>query len=252
MHYLIGIALIASMSLLALPQTAFAQGAEAAEVARRVEQLSGEGAQRYRAGDFKGAIDLFTQAYALKPVPNLLYNIARCHEQLQNWKEAIAFYERFIVAPDVESEARQHAMQQVQSIREIAGLQRERDQREPTPVAPAPQPEPVAKPNRTAAYVTLGAGVGLLATGGVFGLMASGTETAFHDAPKAEDRKSLRQTGQTQALIADVCFVSGAAAAVVGTYLFVRAKPDERPASTVSLHPWFAPTGAGLGLKLGF
>lgn len=254
MHHFICMALIASLTMLVLPSQGYAQSTDPAEVARKVEQLSSEGAQRYRARDFEGAIRYFEDAYALEPVPNLLYNIARCHEQLQNWDEAISYYELFIVAPDVESEARQHAMGQVQSLREIANRQASSSSTEPreTGAPGVSEPVPEAAPDRTAAYATLGTGVGILAVGGVFGFMASKSESAFHSAQTPEERLSARDSGQTQALIADVCFASGALVTLVGTYLFIKASPKEQAPTAVSWQPWLSPGGAGLGFSVGF
>ncbi|MFU8806550.1 MAG: hypothetical protein ACNA8W_22255, partial [Bradymonadaceae bacterium] len=89
MRQFIFMALITSLACLIAPLHVFAQSPDAPEIARKVEQLSSEGAQKYRAQDYESAISLFGQAYELEPVPNLLYNIAKCYEQLEDWDNAI-------------------------------------------------------------------------------------------------------------------------------------------------------------------
>lgn len=237
------------------------QPADGAEIARKVEALSSQGAQKYRNQDFAGAVELFLQAYELEPVPNLLYNIAKCYERMDDWDNAIAFYERFVVAPDVESEARQHALEQVQTLR--ARVQQERGGEpgdDSAPVTPpdgdaVATPTPAAAPNRTAAYITLGAGAVLLAGGGTFGWLASMSEQDFRNATTPDARLEARDSGKTQALVADGLFVAGALTMLVGTYLFITASPTASPATTAgaaSVSPWISKTGAGVGVSWGF
>ncbi|MFU8805518.1 MAG: tetratricopeptide repeat protein, partial [Bradymonadaceae bacterium] len=254
MRFLIYMAFLTSLLGLIAPSHVYAQSPDSRETALKVEELSSEGATKYRARDFKGAISIFRQAYSLEPVPNLLYNIAKCYEQLEDWDNAIVYYEQFMVAPDVESEARQHAMGQVQSLREISSMQAgDGTTTEPPPTDPEPKVEPPPPaPDRTSAYVTLGAGMGLLVTGGVFGLLASSSESQFHGATTPEDRLAARDSGQTQALIADIFFASGALVTLVGTYLFVKASPKDQAPAAASLQPWLSPEGAGLGFRVGF
>ncbi|MBA2662418.1 MAG: hypothetical protein H0U74_09005 [Bradymonadaceae bacterium] len=262
MRNLISIVLIAGLAMAAPVSTAFAQQpADQSEIARKVEVLSSQGAQKYRAQDFSGAIDAFKQAYELESVPNLLYNIAKCYEKIEDWDNAIVYYERFVVAPDVESEARQHALAQVQKLRERnanasdpndprpAGDDRDKDQ---LPLTPDPKPK---SPDRTVAYITLGSGVGLLAIGGTFGWLASVSEQEFRNADPTDTagRQAAQETGSTRALIADGLFIVGGVVTVIGTYLFITATPsDTAAASGVAFSPWFSPSGAGLGMSLGF
>ncbi|MBL9038620.1 MAG: tetratricopeptide repeat protein [Archangium sp.] len=65
------------------------------------------GQKAYDVGEFSTALASYTEAYKLKPLPGFLFNIAQCHRQLGNFKEASFFYGRFIdnskpEAPNVE------------------------------------------------------------------------------------------------------------------------------------------------------
>lgn len=232
--------------------TAQAQEEDSAQVARQVEDLNRQAAAEFRAGNFEEAIDLFEDAYALQPVPNLLYNIGRCYEQLEEWDEAIRYFERFITAPDVETQAREHAMEKVQSLREIKAAIARGEEPEPRDDDPI---GPVDGPNRTPAFAAIGGGLALVGGGVVMGLMASGNASQISDTDLSyDDRLAARNSARTQGIVADVLYVSGAAVTLVGIYLFVTAgSADDAPAPTAGIfQPWITRDSAGLGFYIGF
>src|SRR5690554_2857852 len=161
MKHAISVLLSVALVSAALPSAVFAEdlteGTAAAgdetlspeERARRVESLASSGADAYRSGDFEGAIRAFQEGYRLEPVPNLLYNIAKSYEKLEKYADAVDYYQRFVVAPEVDSSARQAALDRIESLREIAQLKsRQNDSKsgpdDPSPanpVAPAPRSE---------------------------------------------------------------------------------------------------------------
>lgn len=52
--------------------------------------------QLYQADKFAAALEKFQEAQALKPHPVILFNIARCHEQLGATREALAAYREYL------------------------------------------------------------------------------------------------------------------------------------------------------------
>lgn len=50
----------------------------------------------YRLGRFTEALDGYTRAYEIYPVPALLFNIAQCHRNLKDYAKAIFFYEGYL------------------------------------------------------------------------------------------------------------------------------------------------------------
>ncbi len=262
MRYILTILLSAGLIFSMPVSTAFAQqAADSTEVAQKVETLSSQGAQKYRAQDYRGAITAFEQAYELEPVPNLLYNIAKCYEKLEDWDRAISFYERFVVAPDVESDARQHALSQVQTLRQKTQTRQDPDQTgqadqgNVTPQQPYMPSPKEAGPDRTLSYIVLGSSAGLLATGGIFGLLASQDETQFQAAASTDTelRRSTRDSGKTKALVADGLFIAGGITAIVGTYLLLTAKaPDTQATNTAMVTPWVSKSSAGIGMSFDF
>lgn len=260
MNRLMTALLAAGLVLGGVPTLGFAD-----EKTEKVEELSSAGAQAYRSGDFEKAIELFQKAYDLQPVPNLLFNIAKCYEKIENWDKAVENYEKFVVAPDVESEARQQAMDRIDALNKVVAAEKERkrqeelaaqeQQRQQEQQQQQQQQPPPEEPSAdyTWAYVTLGTGIALLAGGGVFGLMASSQEGAFKTSDDVDVKRDARSKGRTFALVADSMMGAGAVATIIGIVLFATASPEEPAAEgSASLTGWIVPDGGGVGLTWTF
>ena len=229
---------------------AFAE-ADAEEITRQVEDLSARGADRFRAGNYRAALVLFEEAYGLQPVPNLLYNMGRASEELEEWEPAIEYFERFLTADDVEARAREAALSRIQSIRTrqqaTAATSFGDDQ---TPEPPTAEP-----PNRTPAFALLGTSAALLTGGIIMGVSASQSANQISDPDLGYDaRLDARTQARTHALVADALYLSSAATAAVGIYLLVSAgKSSDQPSvASRSLSPWFGTDGAGFTFQVGF
>ena len=87
-----------AVSFCAPPGSAVAQVGGAISEARRddAEILIAQAVERYHAEDFDGAIKVFRDAYVLQGDPNLLFNIARCHEALGQPLPARQHYEAYL------------------------------------------------------------------------------------------------------------------------------------------------------------
>lgn len=55
-----------------------------------------KGQKAYDLGDFKTALDGYSEAYRLDARPPFLFNIAQCHRQLNNHERAAFFFQRFL------------------------------------------------------------------------------------------------------------------------------------------------------------
>jgi hypothetical protein len=149
----VAIALVATASAcaahLAWPGSADAE-TPPADAARAV-QLNDSGSELYAAGDYAGALSAFQRAYALVPEPNLLFNIAGCHERLGQRTQAIEYYRWFLGTATANPEGRRRA---------IGALSRL--EAEATPAPPVKPPVVVeADESASAAWplATLGAGI---------------------------------------------------------------------------------------------
>ena len=72
-------------------------------------ELSEDARNRYDRGEYERALVLFNEAYAREPDPNLLFNIARCHEKLGQPQAAIEKYEAFLASPNGDPTGREKA-----------------------------------------------------------------------------------------------------------------------------------------------
>ncbi|MBL8957108.1 MAG: PEGA domain-containing protein [Myxococcaceae bacterium] len=62
-----------------------------------------EGQNRYQQGRYAEAIGKFEEAYRLKPLPAIFFNIGRCWEQLGDTSKALKSYREYLkLAPDAE------------------------------------------------------------------------------------------------------------------------------------------------------
>ena len=248
MRRLMVILSLSAAGLLAAPGPALAQQDNVA----KLEELNAKARERYKSKDYQGAIALFQQAYDIEPVPNLLYNIAKCHEKLKQWDEAIKNYNEFVISPDVDPNVRKETLAHIEELRKIKALEQAPSE-DPTKAAdpdqPPAKPQAPAGPDRSGAYIALGSGAGLLAAGLTFGLLAQGQQTAFDEATTSAERRQARDSGTTYALVADVGYGLGLIAVGVGAYLWVSAKQGAdtpEPSPQTSLSPWLSPQGGGL------
>jgi tetratricopeptide (TPR) repeat protein len=241
------------------PAVTLAQGSgeemSSEELARQVEKLASQGAQAYRKGDFTSAIDYFERAYALEPVPNLLYNIAKSYEKQEKYQQAIDHYQKFAVAPEVDSEARQSALDRVDNLREIADLKEGDGSGAGDPSGDGRDRDRESSgQSKTAAWLTMGGGAALLATGVVFGLSASSAADEVQSGATFEQRQDAQKSGKTSALVADGAFIAGAVVTSLGLYLYFSDSDTETDtrASSTTVAPWVSTEAAGMGMSLDF
>jgi tetratricopeptide (TPR) repeat protein len=262
------------------------------ERAKKVQELATEGAKAFNAKDYRKAIEYFEKAYAVEPVPNLLYNIGKCHEKLEQWRSAQKYYKKFAVAPDVSSEAREEALASVDRIRSILEMDGDGDG-VPDVDDECPETAGVAandgceatadaggkagdggtdggngggvpdepveppKPNRTPAYLVGGTGLLLVGGGAVFGVLANARHADFESGETADQRRQAADAGRTMALTADILYVAGGAALLTGIILYATASPPDQPEASAKsekaqLTPWFSGEAAGMTFRLQF
>jgi tetratricopeptide (TPR) repeat protein len=92
----------------------------------------------FGAGNFKGALDIYTDLYARKPHPTYMRNIGRCYQNLGEPERAItAFREYLRTSKDLTPQART----EVEGfIKEMEDLERSRAPAPPAPAAAIPPP----------------------------------------------------------------------------------------------------------------
>jgi tetratricopeptide (TPR) repeat protein len=159
----------AATLLVNLPALAEELPTPTAEAAPSALELSEQARSRYEDEDFASALTLFNQAYARDPDPNLLFNIARCHEKLGDSAAAIEQYEAFLASPHADPDG----LKKAQASRDELVKSRERRAKRSGNTAERPtfgdESESVGLErggsSHLASWLLLGAGVAAAASG---------------------------------------------------------------------------------------
>jgi tetratricopeptide (TPR) repeat protein len=210
-----------------------------------VAQLNEEGAALYAARDYRRAIEKFIQAYAVDTDPNLLFNIARCYEELGDVDAAIEKYETFLKTPGADTRGRQRARESLEALREA---QKNGDEAEApsteTEAAELSEPEMAAAPTADAdgnpspvlPWVVLGGTALFAAVGTTFYLLGASDHGKVTDgrgygdsnvvaAMTRREADDLVNSGDTKKLVGGINF--GLAGALAATYVVLLVSADE-------------------------
>lgn len=224
-----------------------------------VEELSQKGAEAYQEKDFASAISFFKKAYEEEEVPNLLFNIAKCYEKQKDWDQAIEYYQKFVIAPDVEKEYRKAALEKIKKIEETKEAEeaqrlakKDKDKEKTQKSTPDPKdnlpPKAVKAPDRSLAYIVGGTGLALIGGGVAIGLLAQGGETDFKTAESVEEKRNAQSSGRTFSLAANGMYIAGGIATLFGTYLLITADSD----TDIPVRAWFTPKSGGASVHFSF
>lgn len=215
----------------------------------------------YDEARYEDAAREMEAAYALRPLPDLQYNLAQCYERLGRYDDAATAYERYLAgnaaAPD-----RKLVQTRIGNLRERAKEVAAGSQ------APPPPPEKVVfktlvvykqappPPGRGVRFAAYGAGVvalGALASGIAFAVLAkqaadevtkggSTTMPGTFDGPARDAQKA----GQTDVIVSAVSFGVAALAAGGAIGLYLLGNKIDKEAPKLALAPSLSPTGGGL------
>jgi tetratricopeptide (TPR) repeat protein len=214
----------------------------------------------YQTGAYREAIAELTQARGLDPkAKDLVFNLGVVHEKLGKFDEAITFFRQYMEMESVTAAERGKAEN---IIKRIEGAKREVPAAAPATGTPAPveplPPPPEETPRGRIDTATIVAGsvavVGL-GVGTVFGILAlSNKPSGFVTGRDGTyvDLQAQSTDAHTQAIVADVGFGVGIAAAVVTAYLyFGRTKVASEPKRAGFALPSAAPLPSGGAFMLG-
>ena len=205
------------LSLLLAPAALCAQTDEEKELAEKRYRV---GAQLYDISQYAKALVEFNEAYRLYPLPDMLFNIARCHEVLGDLEQAIRAYKLFLEKkPDSPHASRVKA--RLRSLRER--LVSKKDEEEPLAEDPAPGG---ARTWRWAAgWAGVGAGGAAMVTGVILGALASGKSSEHDEARDRgdvyEDLKEIQGTGEKYEAAQIALMVTGGLVMAAGGGLLV-------------------------------
>jgi len=269
-------------------QTQTAAASDATRAAARRKLV--EGVEAMRRGDYPAALARFEEAYALVPSPKIHYDFGLAYVGLGRSADALAAFERFLAeAPDAPADKREKATSLVSTLRERVAETSGRDERAGTGTTAQPAAAPAAaagirpdaasparaewpesrhdeppaavstvdqdplRPRRVTGISVGAAGVGLVAAGLVFGLLArresdsltqdSDKGTFDHPTPFDPGKESR---GVLYERLEIIGLVAGGVAVAAGAtiYLISRRRVAVEPVAGHSL--------AGANLRLAF
>lgn len=207
------------------------------EASARVAELNESGAKLYADRNYRRAIEKFIEAYAIDHDPNLLFNIARCYEELGETDAAIEKYEAFVAAPGADTDGRLRAQESLKALEKLRaegsaqGAAPSNDDAAPPAESPAPAAEG-GESGSVLSWVALGAGVlatGLGATFYVLGVRdhdrvtnAPGYDDASGVHPmKEREARALVSSGNTKKIVGGVGLGLGGALIATSAVLFL-------------------------------
>jgi tetratricopeptide (TPR) repeat protein len=229
-----------TLALLALaPSVAAAPDA----VTAKARALFKQAEVHFSLGEFQAALDGYREAYKLKPLPGLLFNIGQCYRHLRQYDRALFFYEQY----RIRSSALVNA-EEVNQLIEICRKELATQGKKPPPssresaelplLPPASRlpavepaggtegPAPVAPTGRRRLrplwfWSGLGLSAALLVTGAVTGGLALKQSSDYQDRDTSiERRRELRDSGTALARTSTATFAVGGAAAAVTAVLY--------------------------------
>lgn len=193
------------------------------------------GTAHFQAGRHADALAAFDQAYKLDPAPVLLYNIARCHEEMGDVEQARTNFRLYLKrVPDAPDRA--DVERRIRVMEAVAARARPAP---PPPVRTTVTPKPADPPYL--AYSLAGAGAAGLITGIVLGSRAASLDDDYSaEVLNAQRKQSLGDDAESAATWANVAYGVGGALLVGGVVLWLIDEPSAPVTGFVT------PQGVGL------
>lgn len=137
----IAIGVLALALCLGAPRAATAQDRDP-DLAR-AKKLHAQGKKLFSLLRFEEALEKFEDAFAAKPIPDFLFNVAQCHRNLENYDAAIFSFRRYLsLEPD--TDRREHIEDLIRELEE--DKKKAEDARRNAAIVPTPRPKPEAAP----------------------------------------------------------------------------------------------------------
>jgi tetratricopeptide (TPR) repeat protein len=250
------------------------RAARAETVEQEVQHLSDDAVEAYRAGRYQKAVELLTRAYAIRPITNLLYNLGKAYDKLNDADNAYAFYKKYVDSGEAEAKLESKARDRMAFFQpqlkpnkppEVVAPPLNNGNNKPPEVTPPPKTGPTPEElqaqkeeawrrkktlNLVGGIVMASAGLGCIGAG--IGLYAS--SSSLHDqfgmTTDEDTKRQLRDDAQLRGILSSVMYGVGAALILGSAWFFYagifRPMPaDEGGETKVTFAPWIGPGGAG-------
>jgi tetratricopeptide (TPR) repeat protein len=231
--------LTAAFLLAALFCASTARGQTDEEEAR-ARKLFSQAEVHFNLQEFKKALELYTTAYKLRPLPGFLFNIGQCQRYLGKYEEALFSFKIYLVrVPNPPNRAQveqlidmiEKRLAQKKADRERARRdgdgKHKNDDKGKAAAAKGPEPPPYdeeeddSKPPRTLwVWTGIATSAALLGAGFVAGQLASSRSTEYNDpATSIERREELKDPGETLRT-ASIATLSVGGLVAIGTLVY--------------------------------
>jgi tetratricopeptide (TPR) repeat protein len=233
-HVFRWLALAFALAILA-PAPARADEAQSPE--QRALDLFDKSETAYQNGRFAEAAMYLRGAYALKPDPVLLYNLARAYEGMGDLDRAVKAYQDFLAAEPSAKDRASIEMRVATLNKQIADREAARKR------AALPPPR---KPNAVP-WIVAGAGALGLGTGAVLGVLSAKAHRDARDESGQTAAESDQADAKRLATAANVALIAGGAVIAIGV---VWGLLDLRASGrSTAFAPWAMPGAAGIALN---
>jgi tetratricopeptide (TPR) repeat protein len=192
---------------------ATAARAQTAEEEARARKLFAQAEVHFNLQEFRKALDLYTTAYKLRPLPGFLFNIGQCQRYLGKYEEALFSFKIYLVrVPNPPNRAQveqlidltEKRIEQEKADKARPHQDKDKDKGETTAEGPVKDPrydeeEDDSKPPRTLwVWTGIAASAALLGAGFVTGQLASSRSNEYNDPSTNIDRREeLKDSGET-------------------------------------------------------
>lgn len=234
------IAIVVMLSGIVFATTAVPVSSAHAGVKEQAAEAYGQGVEAFKEKDFKTALGHFDHAFKLDPSPILLYNIARCHEEMGALDPAISNFQLYL-AKAPKSSDREDVERRIRVMEAIKRRQ----------AAAAPTGPDIVVVEDDAmqwwGYGLLGAGAVGLALGGGFGVAADSAAEQHREATTRSDKSTFEDDANSNATIANASYVIGGVLALAGASIIIW---DLAVGGTTSVEVAPVPAAGGGGVSI--
>ena len=240
--------LLLAVLILMAPATVQA-GETDVELAKKFYKL---GAELYKRGDYKRALEQFQEAYKYSRRPELLYNMGGCEESLGRHGAAVTHYKAYLLSKPANAEEVSALVKRLE-----AGIKRKKEEaaRKASPPEAAPK-KGSGRPMRLAGWVLTGVGVAGLVAGSVLGGLTIAKQKDLEEAYQKKDltypeMQSELDAGEGMELGAIIALAAGGVVAATGAALLI---VDHLRGGKERQSAWVAPgiSADGAMLNAGF
>lgn len=267
-HFLFIACILGTLSV--TPTIAVAQDSDAKKEAR-YNELMAKAKKLYGEKKFEESLKMFQAAYKVKQNPKLLFNMGIICERLGRLEEAVGYYDKFVVSPELSLDLRAKGQKRLDVLRPIVKAQKQKEedakkaalakkqqeedkknQNNKVVQNPKPKKTESSSSNKLFGYVLTGVGGAAALTGGVL-LLTLGDEMAFAEEATPEARRSTRSSRNNRKVAGTILIGAGAAVMTTGLLVWALSGDDEaKPESAWQITPSVGPGAAHVDVLLRF